>query len=137
MTRGMFAKGVLVALVTMASVDAAQGGLIFGRRNHCDNGRGYGGSGYSGGYGSSGYVNSGPMYSNGYANSGPMNGGYATGNAMSGYADPNLAIVHFELAANDTVVANKGRLRVTMPSNDARLWINNQQVAIQRHGSRD
>jgi hypothetical protein len=137
----MLAKGVLVALVSMASVDAAQGGLIFGRRrNDCDGG---GRSGYR----MSGYSNSGGMYSNGYSYSGPMsngtvysgpmyngnmyngptNGGYVMGNATSGYADPSLGVVQFDIASGDTIAANKARLRLHMPSNDARLWINNQQ----------
>jgi hypothetical protein len=148
----MLAKGVLVALVSMASVDAAQGGLIFGRRNRgndccCEGGYGSGGGYGRSGYRMNGYGYSGSMYSDGYAYSGPVyngtmyggstysgnmygptSGGYAMGNATSGYADANLGIVHFEIAGGDTVGANKGRLRINMPSNDARLWINNQQA---------
>jgi len=153
----MLAKGVLVALVSMASVDAAQGGLIFGRRNRGANdccceggygGGGYGGYGrgyrmsgagyatqysngyaYNGGYGYDGYAYSGPVYNSGPVYSGSTTyGGYASGNAMSGYADPNMGNVQFDTASGDQVGANKARIRLHMPSNDARLWINNQQA---------
>jgi uncharacterized protein (TIGR03000 family) len=149
MVRGMWVKLVLAGLAVFATIDAAQAGLIFGRRRNDCGGSGYMGRGmFSRGYGygysgDGGYVYSGegygtPMYAGGYYSGTPM---YAntypnpivSSGSTSGYVDPNqfqnqMNAVQFSIAGTGTIANDKGRLHVQVPTNDARLWINNQQI---------
>jgi len=143
MTRGLIAKLVLSGLVVLACVDAAQAGLIFGRRKRgndccCEGGYSGGGYGYSrsgSGYGGYAYA---PMYGNSYACGGQQGGsygGYASypmpmgGGYVMGTGEPNM-FLNITSSTNTQLTAEKARLRIQVPTADARLWVNNQMIQM-------
>jgi len=154
MARGLLAKIVLTALAALVCVDDAEAGRRRRRGGGdccCESGYGGGGYGYGGGYGG-GYA-SGGMYSSscgcqsgggGYVSAYPMpmgggqmpmGSGYVQGGYTTGYGDMSqfgnqAGFVQYSQATGGAIASDKSRLHIRVPSADARLWINNQQVQV-------
>jgi uncharacterized protein (TIGR03000 family) len=160
MARGLLAKIVLTALAVLVCVDDAEAGRRRRRGGGdccCESGSGGGGYSYGGGgsgYSMSGYSN---MYASGGSSCGcqsgggggyvssypmpmgggqmPMGGGYAQGGYTTGYGDMNQfgaqgGFVQYSQATGGAIASDKSRLHVRVPSAEARLWINNQQIQV-------
>jgi uncharacterized protein (TIGR03000 family) len=150
MARGLIAKIVLTALAVLVCVDDAEAGRRRRRGNDCccESGSGYGGGYRTSGYGGYGYSTG--MSSNMYASCGCQSGGggYVSTNPMpmgtgqvqmgtgypgytTGYGDTTqFGMVQYSQAGTGAIPSDKSRLQIRVPSADARLWINNQQIQV-------